>query len=52
MTVRVQEADFDTGAELDRLEAAGIIGEAPIPASQRRPRSSALLHDAVAKSAG
>jgi len=36
-------------AELNRLEAAGVIGETPIPASQRRPRSSAQLHDAVAK---
>ncbi len=41
-----------TGAELDRLEAAGVIGEAPIPATQRRPRSSALLHEAAAKGAG
>ena len=37
-----------TGAELDRLEAAGVIGEVPIPAHQRRPRSSALLHEAAA----
>jgi len=35
-------------AELDRLEAAGVIGEAPIPATARRPRSSALIHDAAA----
>ena len=41
-----------TGAELDRLQAAGVIGETPIPASQRRPRSAALLHDAAARSAG
>jgi len=25
-----------------------VIGEAPIPASERRPRSSALIHDAAA----
>ncbi|HEX3919036.1 MAG TPA: CoA transferase [Caulobacteraceae bacterium] len=37
-------------AELDRLEAAGVIGEAPIPTSQRRPRSSALIHEAAAGS--
>ena len=37
-----------TDAELDRLEAAAIIGETPIPISQRRPRSSALLHEAAA----
>jgi crotonobetainyl-CoA:carnitine CoA-transferase CaiB-like acyl-CoA transferase len=35
-------------ADLDRLEAAGVIGEAPIPSSRRRPRSSALIHDAAA----
>jgi crotonobetainyl-CoA:carnitine CoA-transferase CaiB-like acyl-CoA transferase len=35
-----------TPAELDRLEAAGVIGETPIPARQRKPRSSAALHDA------
>jgi crotonobetainyl-CoA:carnitine CoA-transferase CaiB-like acyl-CoA transferase len=38
-----------TEGELDRLEAAGVIGEAPIPASQRRPRSAAALHDAAAE---
>jgi crotonobetainyl-CoA:carnitine CoA-transferase CaiB-like acyl-CoA transferase len=38
-----------TPAELDRLEADGVIGEAPVPDTQRRPRSSALLHDAAAK---
>jgi crotonobetainyl-CoA:carnitine CoA-transferase CaiB-like acyl-CoA transferase len=38
--------------ELDRLEAAGVIGETPVPASQRRPRSSALLHEAVAGADG
>jgi len=37
-------------AELNRLEAAGVIGEAPIPATARRPRSSALIHDAAAAS--
>ena len=36
-------------AELDRLEAAGVIGEAPISATQRKPRSSALIHDAAAR---
>jgi crotonobetainyl-CoA:carnitine CoA-transferase CaiB-like acyl-CoA transferase len=35
-------------AELDRLEATGVIGEAPIPATARRPRSSSLIHDAAA----
>jgi crotonobetainyl-CoA:carnitine CoA-transferase CaiB-like acyl-CoA transferase len=35
-------------AEIDRLEAAGVIGEAPIPTGQRKPRSSALLHAATA----
>ena len=34
-------------AELDRLERAGVIGEAPIPTHQRRPRSAAQLHDAA-----
>jgi crotonobetainyl-CoA:carnitine CoA-transferase CaiB-like acyl-CoA transferase len=38
-----------TRAELDRLEAAGVIGERPISAAQRKPRSSALLHEAAAK---
>ncbi len=37
--------------EIDRLEAAGVIGEAPIPLSQRRPRSSALIHEAAARRA-
>jgi crotonobetainyl-CoA:carnitine CoA-transferase CaiB-like acyl-CoA transferase len=37
-----------TGAELERLEAAGVIGEIPIPTHQRKPRSSAQLHDAAA----
>ena len=32
-----------TAAELDRLEAAGIIGETPIPMSERAPRSAAAL---------
>ena len=40
------------GAELDRLEAAGVIGEAPIPLGQRRPRSSTLIHEAAAASGG
>jgi crotonobetainyl-CoA:carnitine CoA-transferase CaiB-like acyl-CoA transferase len=39
-------------AELDRLEADAIIGEFPIPLSQRRPRSSALIHDAAGAGAG
>ena len=38
-----------TPAELDSLEAAGVIGETPIPARQRKPRSSAALHEAAAK---
>jgi crotonobetainyl-CoA:carnitine CoA-transferase CaiB-like acyl-CoA transferase len=38
-----------TPGDLDRLEAAGVIGEAPIPAGQRKPRSSALLHEAAAR---
>ena len=37
-------------AELDQLEAEQIIGEQPIPASGRKPRSSALLHEAAAGS--
>jgi crotonobetainyl-CoA:carnitine CoA-transferase CaiB-like acyl-CoA transferase len=41
-----------TATDLDRLEAAGVIGETPIPASQRRPRSSALIHDAAARAGG
>jgi crotonobetainyl-CoA:carnitine CoA-transferase CaiB-like acyl-CoA transferase len=39
-------------AELDQLEAAGVIGETPIPATQRRPRSSALIHEAAAPTRG
>jgi len=38
-----------TVADLDRLEAAGVIGETPIPARQRKPRSSAVLHEAAAR---
>jgi len=38
-----------TAADLDRLEAEGVIGETPIPASQRKPRSAAVLHDAAAR---
>ena len=38
-----------TDAALDRLEADGVIGERPVPATQRKPRSSALLHEAAAK---
>jgi len=34
-------------AELDRLEAARIIGEAPVPMSERAPRSAALLREAA-----
>ena len=41
-----------TDGELDRLEAAGVIGETPIPVSQRKPRSSALLHAAAAQGTG
>jgi crotonobetainyl-CoA:carnitine CoA-transferase CaiB-like acyl-CoA transferase len=40
------------GAELDRLEADAIIGESPIPLSQRKPRSSALIHAAAGAGAG
>jgi crotonobetainyl-CoA:carnitine CoA-transferase CaiB-like acyl-CoA transferase len=36
-----------SAAELDRLEAACVIGEAPIPATQRRPRSASMIHDAA-----
>ena len=36
-----------TAVELDRLEAGRVIGEAPIPTTERRPRSSALLHAAA-----
>jgi len=38
-------------AELDRLEAGGVIGEAPIPLTARRPRSSSLIHEAAAADA-
>jgi crotonobetainyl-CoA:carnitine CoA-transferase CaiB-like acyl-CoA transferase len=38
-----------TDVELDRLEAAGVIGEAPIPAHRRKPRSAARLHAAAAR---
>jgi len=31
-------------AELDQLEAAQIIGTAPIPMQERRPRSATMLH--------
>ena len=41
-----------TSDELDRLEAAGVIGETPIPATQRKPRSSALIHAAAAQGGG
>jgi crotonobetainyl-CoA:carnitine CoA-transferase CaiB-like acyl-CoA transferase len=34
-------------AEMDRLEAGAVIGETPIPMAERRPRSSALLHEAA-----
>lgn len=37
-----------SAVELDRLEAANVIGEAPIPLGARRPRSSALIHEAAA----
>ncbi|MDB5480037.1 MAG: L-carnitine dehydratase/bile acid-inducible protein [Caulobacteraceae bacterium] len=36
-----------TAEELNRLEAACIIGEAPIPMSERAPRSAALLREAA-----
>ena len=39
-------------AELDRLEAAGVIGEQPVPLSARKPRSSALIHAAARSAAG
>jgi crotonobetainyl-CoA:carnitine CoA-transferase CaiB-like acyl-CoA transferase len=38
---------LDTAA-LDRLEAAQVIGESPIPMAERRPRSSAVLHQQAA----
>ena len=34
-------------AELDRLEAAGVIGEAPIPMNERAPRSAAAMREAA-----
>ena len=34
-------------SELNRLEAERIIGEAPIPTSERAPRSSAKLREAL-----
>jgi crotonobetainyl-CoA:carnitine CoA-transferase CaiB-like acyl-CoA transferase len=39
-------------SELDALEAAAIIGERPIPLSARKPRSSALIHQAASGQAG
>jgi crotonobetainyl-CoA:carnitine CoA-transferase CaiB-like acyl-CoA transferase len=39
-------------AELDRLEAARIIGEAPVPMSERAPRSAALIREAAKAGAG
>jgi crotonobetainyl-CoA:carnitine CoA-transferase CaiB-like acyl-CoA transferase len=39
-------------SELNRLEAARIIGTEPIPFSQRRPRSAALLHAAARQAQG
>ena len=38
-------------AELDRLEAARVTGTEPIPFSQRRPRSAAVLHAAARNAA-
>jgi crotonobetainyl-CoA:carnitine CoA-transferase CaiB-like acyl-CoA transferase len=38
-------------SELDRLEAARIIGEAPIPISERAPRSAAQLREAAKRKA-
>ena len=35
-------------AEIDRLEAAASSARRPIPMAERRPRSSALLHEAAA----
>ncbi len=40
-----------SAAELDRLEAERIIGETPIPSTERRPRSSAVIHEAAAAAA-
>ena len=37
-----------TATDLDRLEAAGVTGEAPIPLTARKPRSSALIYEAAA----
>jgi len=37
-----------TPAQFDRLEAAGVIGEAPIPMSERAPRSAAALRQGKA----
>ncbi|HLZ83327.1 MAG TPA: CoA transferase [Caulobacteraceae bacterium] len=39
-------------AELDRLEATRIIGEAPVPMSERAPRSAALLREAEKAAVG
>ena len=36
-----------TGADFDRLEAAAIIGEAPIPMNKRAPRSAAAMREAA-----
>jgi hypothetical protein len=36
-----------TETELDRLEDARIIGEAPIPMSERGARSAAILREAA-----
>jgi crotonobetainyl-CoA:carnitine CoA-transferase CaiB-like acyl-CoA transferase len=36
-----------SAAELDRLEAARIIGEEPVPMSERAPRSAAALREQV-----
>ncbi|MFI4933612.1 MAG: CoA transferase [Caulobacterales bacterium] len=41
-----------TQADLDRLEAAQVIGETPIPIGERRPRSAALIHEAAARGDG
>jgi crotonobetainyl-CoA:carnitine CoA-transferase CaiB-like acyl-CoA transferase len=35
-----------SAAELDRLEADRIIGEAPVPMSERAPRSAAAIREA------
>jgi crotonobetainyl-CoA:carnitine CoA-transferase CaiB-like acyl-CoA transferase len=39
-------------AELDRLEAAGVTGEAPIPLEARQPRSASLIHEAATAGPG